>query len=172
MTSEDIAFARLWELYIGNPAVEIHSAHPPSGKSYRTPLVRIARFRHGEHTRERYHIDYILQVGPLLVLQELKGMLSESGSDVGKLRGITTDYTIPSLVRVLERRVANPAILSSISAVTLSLGCIAMDAPVPPDFLVFEAGQTQSTIWAGAEVAEPIVRRVAESLPTAHVRRA
>lgn len=152
MTLEDDAFARLWRAYEQSPSVHIHSGHPPSGKSYRTPLVRFQRKENGAATRGRYHLDYVIQLGRLLVLQELKGRLSEAQADVLKLRQIMADYSLEEFKAVLRRRIDDPGLLQRVAGWIPTIGCAMVDTQVPPDFIVFEATMTGLRIHPGRDV--------------------
>lgn len=144
MTKEEEVSYFLRDWYAANKAVVIHSWHPPSGKTYEGALVRIPRIVDGIRTRERYHIDFIIQVGDILILQELKGSATETTADVAKLREIIQTYSLEQLIRVLRPRVTGQNALNN---VTTLLPSIAHAPPVPhdiePDFLwVIADGQS------------------------------
>lgn len=153
LTSEEKVFYRLLQFYESKPQVHIHSGHPPSGKTYIGALTRIPkRDKMGMATRDRYHLDYILQIGPVLVLQELKGLASESGGDIEKLRTILNIYRLEELKKIMAPRVHAPEVLSELHYMVPSLGYELSDAALPDDFLCIAASEGDVIIRIGGQV--------------------
>lgn len=139
-TVEEGVFYRLLDFYKLNSKMVIHSAHPPSGKTYVGAEIRLPKLTaDGSRTRDRNHIDYIIQVGPVLILQELKGAASQSGADIDKLHTIISAFGLDGLQRIMKLRVHRPDLLSELRYVVPALGYQNHDATLPEDFLSIQA---------------------------------
>jgi hypothetical protein len=157
LTSEEAVFYRLLRFYESKSQVHIHSGHPPSGKTYIGALIRIPkRDKMGNATRDRYHVDYILQIGQVLVLQELKGSASESGGDVEKLRTLLNMYSLDEFRNLMAPRVHAPQVLSELRYVVPALGFEHSDAVLPADFLCIRAGEHDVKVTIGKHVDKTV----------------
>lgn len=139
MSIEDDVFRRLWALYVAESNVVIHSAHPPSGKAYHTAHIPFRRKDLGAGAGRRYHLDYIVQIGDVLLLQELKGRDSESSDDITKLETFMDEYPLDRLLPIMRRRVPNPEALDRVSLLIPSLGFEASTTQLPTNFACFKA---------------------------------
>jgi hypothetical protein len=135
-TEEDIAFERIMQRLAEKQAIVL-SAHPPSGKSYDTELIRIpARDRNAG----RYHLDLIFVLNEFLYLVELKGRLSESSQDILKLRKLLSEYSLSEILRFVRKRVNRKGVnWEEIRYAVPTLGCTKCDCSLPADFAVLEA---------------------------------
>jgi hypothetical protein len=149
-TAEDEVFNQLLDFYAGAAGLCVHSAHPPSGKTYFGAEVRLPKWNVNRvRKRDRNHIDYIFQVGPVLVLQELKGAASECGADIVKLQTIMGTFGLNGLRRVLAPRVHRPELLDQLRIVVPALGYRDHDIGLPEDFLCVQADLTGITVRLG-----------------------
>jgi hypothetical protein len=135
ITLEDKIFYDLLPFYRRNASIHIHSAHPPSGKTYIGSLVRIPKITNGRKTRDRYHLDFLLQIGPVLVFQELKGSASELGADIAKLHSILVTYDLEQIKAILARRIPQANILDGLRFMIPSVGYSVQDASLPETLL-------------------------------------
>ncbi len=82
MTLEDIAFDRIVDFIRNNDNFDLLSAHPPSGKSYFTDLIRIPYPHKNIAAGRRSNIDIIFCSSRYLYLCEVKGIADESDDDI------------------------------------------------------------------------------------------
>src|SRR5687768_17520124 len=122
LSREDKVFYRLVSHYQDRPDVIVHSAHPPSGKTYLGVLVRLRKRECGRAKRDRYQVDLILQVGSVLLLQELKGAASELRNDISKLRTMMGSYTLVEFRNIMRPRVHEPKALEQIKIIIPAVG--------------------------------------------------
>jgi hypothetical protein len=149
-TPEEEVFDRLLDFYGAVPGLCVHSAHPPSGKTYFGAEVRLPKWNaRGVRTRDRNHVDYIIQAGPVLILQELKGAAAECGGDVAKLRTIIGTLGLDGLRRVLAPRVHRPEMLAQLHVVVPALGYRDHDAEPPDDFVCVQADPDRVAVRIG-----------------------
>lgn len=168
-TAEEDVFDQLLDFYGRLPELWVHSAHPPSGKTYFGAEVRLPKWNaSGLRTRDRSHVDYIVQVGPVLVLQELKGSASECDGDVEKLRTILGTIGLNGLRRVLAPRVHRPELLAQLSMIVPALGYRYHDADPPDDFLGVQATPAGTFVRLGPALQPAAVLQLRAALG-AHV---
>lgn len=154
MTLEEQVCYDLLDFYGGNPRVEIHSCHPPSAKTYIGSLVRIPRLRNGVRTRDRYHVDFIIQVDDLLVLQELKGRASEMQEDIAKLSDILAQHPTSALTALLAKRLERRDLLRQVARAVPAVGYRIEDKPLPEHLVQFIAGPAGVRVVVGRNVDE------------------
>ncbi len=158
-TCEDNVGLRLKNSLFKNSDVVVLSYHPPNGKAYETDLIRIPK-RGVRRTaiRDRYHIDLIFIVNDCLVLVELKCYLSESDDDIDKLREIRDTYALAELLSIIGARLTTVSdeVLENVRRLVLALGVESINREIPPEFVVFEAQETDLNIFYGDEVPEDI----------------
>jgi hypothetical protein len=117
-------------------------------------LVRIPKKKTSSPSRDRYHLDFILQINDLLVVQELKGAASELSDDIQKLAGLLVDYTVEELKDILRRRVRDSSSIDSISAVVPAVGYTTADHELPEHLLQTIASKSGVEIKIGAGIPE------------------
>ena len=115
-TDETVIADSLLQAFLDAPSVTVHAWHPPSAKTYFGPLVRIPRKSFGARTRDRYHLDGIVQIQNFLMLVELKGDSSGLATDVEKLKELMSAYDLRELKGLLESRVHDRSALATVNA--------------------------------------------------------
>lgn len=143
LSLEDITYDKIIRAVVRSEA-NLISAHPPSGKAYDTPLIRIPAY--GRNSG-RYHIDLIFEFECILFLVELKGCSSESIKDIDKLRKILGDYSQDELVRLIQNRSEQEGVdWKSIFVTVPAIGVSIHDLDVPPDFVTIIAPVVEEPI--------------------------
>lgn len=136
MTKEDIVFNVIVDYITNNKNFSLLSAHPPSGKSYFTDLVRIPTPSQDRTGARRVHIDLIFCSEKFLYLCELKGSSDESKEDIEKLLSIQTHYSLPNLKQFILNRLTSPSLyLESCQDLVLAIGCSSINSQLANNFL-------------------------------------
>ena len=118
----------------------------------------------GKVTRDRYHLDYLIQIGPVLILQELKGTASESGDDIAKLRGFMRSYDLAGIRQIMSRRVHDVEALAELRYVVPSLGYEICDAELPVDFIGIRAWEGGVDVSIGEDIDRAVATIISETL--------
>ncbi len=136
MSSEDDAFNRLFSFINANELLNLLSAHPPSGKSYFTDLIRIPTPFEKSTGATRAHIDLIFCSDVILYLCELKGSSRESFEDIEKLRKLESHYTMAQLKKLISSRLSRQSLkLEMTKEIVLAVGCTEINSDIDSSIL-------------------------------------
>ncbi len=132
-TCEDKVSENLYRYFATKSKFKVIHWHPPGGKKYFTPHLRIPLFRHGVR-KGRELIDLILCRDNLLLLIECKCNTSESENDVTKLRSIRDTVGLVRLNQYFRRQGADTGPADTL---VLGLGVRSIDSETPEEFITF-----------------------------------
>ena len=150
MSLEDEAFNALTAFICFNKNLELISAHPPSGKSYFTDLIRIPSPTQNKTGNRRAHIDIIFCSKQYLYLCEVKGTAKEANEDIIKLRSIRDYYQLDKLKNFIIERLTQPySFLKCCSELVLAIGCTKVDSKLEQDILYIQAEDANSVTLKG-----------------------
>lgn len=139
MTPEDEAFNSIVDHIHLNKNLLLISAHPPSGKSYFTDLIRIPSPLQNKTGNRRAHIDIIFCSKQYLYLCEVKGTSKQAREDILKLRSMRDHYTFEKLSKLISDRLTQLNILlKSCNELVLAIGCNTVDSDLEQDILYIQ----------------------------------
>ncbi|WP_223907951.1 hypothetical protein [Geobacter sp. AOG1] len=136
MTQEDIAFDGIIKYITSDPKLHLISAHPPSGKSYTTDLIRFPSPTQKKTGAERYHVDIIFCSSTHLFLCEVKGSTAESQQDILKLNSLISHYSVDKLKKfIIDRLTTKCDLLNLCNNVVICIGAYNLNSNLEDNVL-------------------------------------
>lgn len=155
MTLEDIAFNSIINFLQNNKNFDLLSAHPPSGKSYFTDLIRIPEPIRDGTAAKRYHVDIIFCSDRVLYLCEVKGIADESDDDIAKLKNLKKCYSIQELKKIISDRLTLPSSrLLSVQNIVIAIGATKTGKRIDNEFLYIMAAKNNMLTLIGSVTEE------------------
>lgn len=150
MTLEDKAFNGILRHIEASDRLSLLSAHPPSGKSYNSDLIRIPSPQQDRTASTRAHIDIIFCSKSFLYLCEVKGDALESDNDIKKLRAIVEMYGVEGLKRLIANRLTHKDLnLRTVQKIIPAIGCASVSCEVERGMLYIIASDEDGLILKG-----------------------
>jgi hypothetical protein len=135
VSCEDEVSEALYNYFEERTKLRVRHWHPPGGKKYLTPHLRIPIMTGGTRAGRKL-IDLVLTDSELLLLVECKCSSAESAADVKKLRDIRDKVGLEKLKTYFTRQGVD---VSQTEYLVLGLGVRSLDSVIPDEFVAFTA---------------------------------